>query len=614
MYIHYTISLILGYKTPPLSSNMSDPPCRQPRTSPPHHHQGLTPLASHQSSREFAQQYIPSTFSTSLSDSPLQVLAKTLRATYESPTLFKKAAGLDAKPKFINLALIKKQNVNFADKEKDEFLKSTLHGSVNDIVKKKKDIQIQTIFAYDNEVVRKLVLVEGAPGVGKTMLALRICQMWARGELLNEEYDIVLLVTLRRFQRKFNVKLNDIVNISLEDTISDKSTEALFRSTGKRVLIILEGWDELPPELREEGSFFFDIIEGNKLPNASVLVTSRPTVTADLYDYMDERHIEVLGFNSDQITEYVQTNGKDKAENIIRHLEKFPNLKALAHIPLTLSIICLVASKEQVLPHTLTELYDQYICNTILKNVKKQPGLKLKSLVELTSLDELPDEIKAVIQSLSTLALNGFKEKKFFYSLDDLQEVGLTAHANKSCYGLLNIPLNSSVVKFENVFQFNHLSTQKFLAAFKIKELECGDRIFLLRQFRKDKQFQDIWKFFSGITRLEDKDFSELALSETGKATKDQLFILHCLYEANDQVISRDAAKNMSYVLNLNNIFLNLSDCLCVAHMITSAGGEWSVDLRACNIGEEGLRIISTSLLSHIEEHGVDGFAVTCFE
>ena len=556
--------------------------------------------------------------SFSREDSPLQVLADTLRLTYSNIDFFKKASGPEHTMQYINLALIKKKKASKDDREKDEFLKSTLHGSVDDIVKKKEEIKLQKIFAYSEKKARKLVLVEGAPGVGKTMLALKLCQMWAKGELLNEEYDLVMLVTLRRFQGKSSVKLNDIVNISLEDTIADQCTQALFRSKGERVLIILEGWDELPPELREVGTFFFDIIECNKLPKASVLVTSRPTVTADLYDYMDERHIEVLGFNSEQITEYVKVHGKENTELIIRHLGKFPNIKALAHIPLTLSIICHVASTERDLPQTLTELYDRYICNTLLQNMKRQPSKKFKSLIGLSSLDELPDEVEKVIQSLSTLALSGLKKKKFVFSKEELVKVGLDLKtpADKSFdgFGLLNTPLNSTVAGFEQVFQFNHLSIQEFLAAYGIQQLQYEERVALLREFRIDKQFQNVWKFFSGITKLEDEDFRNIVIAETGKANKEQLFLLHCLYEANNPAISQDAAEKMHHFLNLNNMFLNTTDCLCAAHMITSAGGEWSVDLRGCNIGEEGLRIISTSLKSYLQSHDSHNFKITRFK
>ena len=546
-------------------------------------------------------------------ESPLQVFVKTLKKTYLNRNLFMRTAGprVAKKLQFINLALVKKQRVSHLDKEKDEFLCSTLHGSVDDILKKKEEIGLEKIFKYNPSVRRKLVLVEGAPGVGKTMLALQICQMWAKGKFLKEEYGLVLLVTLRRFQGKPSVEFKDIVHLALEGAVSDGATQALFHSQGEKTLLILEGWDELPPELREEGSFFFDLVQGNKLPDASVLVTSRPTVTADLYDYMDERHIEVLGFNSDQVAEYVKVHGGDMAESIAYHLEKFPNLKALAHIPLTLTIICHVADREQDLPHTLTELYDQHICNTLFQNLKKHG-----SLIGLPSLEDLPDKIQTVIQSLCTLALDGFKEKKFVYSHEDLQRVGLKTCAREAFdgHGLLNTPINSAVAGFEQVFQFSHLSIQEFLAAYEIQGLKYEERVDLLAEFRGDTQFRNIWKFFSGITKLEDQDFREIVLAKTAKANRDQIFLLHCLYEANNPTISQVAADKMYHVLNLNNMFLNTTDCLCAAHMITSAGGEWSVDLRGCNIGEEGLRIIKMALRSHIQAHGADSFKITRFK
>ena len=50
----------------------------------------------------------------------------------------------------------------------------------------------------------------------------------------------------------------------------------------------------------------------NQLSHASVMVTSRPTVTAPLYDHMDERRIEVLGFSEEQKEQYVHTHVPEK--------------------------------------------------------------------------------------------------------------------------------------------------------------------------------------------------------------------------------------------------------------------------------------------------------------
>ena len=129
------------------------------------------------SPQEFATQYIPRKHSiddsSDCGESPRYTLIQTLRGCYGSHHFFQRAAGPSTgKIEFINLALVKKQNVNESDKERDKFLKSTLHGLIDDIVKKKEEIEVAKIFSYSFCDTRKLVLVEGAPGVGKTMLAL----------------------------------------------------------------------------------------------------------------------------------------------------------------------------------------------------------------------------------------------------------------------------------------------------------------------------------------------------------------------------------------------------------------------------------------------------------
>ena len=143
------------------------------------------------------------------------------------------------------------------------------------------------------------------------------------------------------------------------------------------MLLIFEGWDELHPVFRREMSFFFDFITAEKLPRASIMVTSRPTVTGTIAVYMEDRHIEVLGFQPDQIREYVEQNFPQSAGLIMNHLKQFPNLHALAHIPLTLSIICKVMKDEHTLPSTLTELYGRYICQILFKSASKKPLLLL---------------------------------------------------------------------------------------------------------------------------------------------------------------------------------------------------------------------------------------------
>ena len=503
------------------------------------------------------------------------------------------------KIKFINLALIKKQRANADEKEQDKFLKSTLHGHIDDIERRKESINLRQIFNYGTDP-RKLVLVEGAPGAGKTMLAMKICKDWANGEMLSDAYEIVLFVPLRAFQHGFKLEIEDLIRPHFEGKVATEIAEQLVATDGHKVLLILEGWDELPPRLREEFTFFFDLIASKKLPLASIMVTSRPTVTAPLYDYVDERRIEVLGFNDKQIQEFVQTNATERAELILDHLERFPNLKALAHIPFTLVLITDVVNRKGTLPLTLTALYESYICNSLYQNLKKDPKCIYSGI---GSVHDLPIKVQSVVQALCKLALQGFKGKSFVFHMKDLKEAGLVITSTESFdgYGLLSTHTKSAVAGYELLYQFRHLSIQEFLAALMIKQTENEEKIRLLTEYRKDKQFRNVWRLLAGLTKLKDLEFQRVLISEISATNpQDQLFLLHCLFEAQNPEICWAAATKLNRSLNLSNVTLNSSDCLCAAYTMANAGGEWNMDFRGCNMGAGGIKMLKPYLMNQV--------------
>lgn len=88
-----------------------------------------------------------------------------------------------------------KQTTKTVDRE---LARLTLQGDVEHIMSTRSEVKLGELFKLDkiNEMKRKIILIEGAPGAGKSTLAWHICQKWESGELFHE-FRVVVHVQLR---------------------------------------------------------------------------------------------------------------------------------------------------------------------------------------------------------------------------------------------------------------------------------------------------------------------------------------------------------------------------------------------------------------------------------
>ena len=91
-------------------------------------------------------------------------------------------------------------------------------------------------------------------------------------------------------------------------------------------------------------ALFYDIVEENVLPGTSVVTTTRPTAVSDVTRLHFHKTIEILGFTSEQVQEYVENFAKDAPEDagmkIWEHIKTNMNIFSLCYIPVNCYIIC----------------------------------------------------------------------------------------------------------------------------------------------------------------------------------------------------------------------------------------------------------------------------------
>ena len=223
---------------------------------------------------------------------------------------------------YINLALIKKQNVKIGHID-DDYIKSTIHHCPDDVLKEKVPINLEDIFKFKKDE-KKCILIDAGPGLGKTTLSFKICKDWAAGDLL-EDYDAVIMLQLRLPKLQKAEKIADLLLGIESDEVKQEVLKEIYDNDGDRVCFILEGFDELPQSLQSE-SIFTRI--SARLSRALIIYTSRPIAVSDTIERLITKRIEIVGFKPEQVQEYVETTlnskehckdtGRSKAVELMR--------------------------------------------------------------------------------------------------------------------------------------------------------------------------------------------------------------------------------------------------------------------------------------------------------
>ena len=98
--------------------------------------------------------------------------------------------------------------------------------------------------------MKQCVLIEGAPCSGKSTLAWKLCQKWGENKAL-QLYRLVVLLGLRE------KRVREIQTIGkLFRRCKPEAVEEITQTEGEGVILLLDGWDELPVELRRRNLSF----------------------------------------------------------------------------------------------------------------------------------------------------------------------------------------------------------------------------------------------------------------------------------------------------------------------------------------------------------------------
>ncbi len=344
-----------------------------------------------------------------------------------------------------------------------------------------------------------------------------------------EKYNLVILLRLRDKKVHKMTKVSDLF-FSCKTKDQEALADEVTSRHGDGVLFILDGFDEFPVTLQHEG-FIIDLITKTLLPESTVVVTSRPSATAELLTSCQpliQKHVEILGFTQESVEAYAASIFSD-----LNELESFktyisasesPAINSLMYVPINAAIVVRIymeSKSRSALPRNLTQLYTQ-LCLTILNKYMK---IEYPS-VRINKFKSLPDDLYQQFIELSRIAFEGIKNHQVILHDDSIPP-------NFNHFGFLDAV--STLYGGEEIsYNFLHLTLQEFFAAYHISQLpDSGVTLFGI--YGKHERWNVVWRFVAGLTKFHYLD-SHAKSSAFCNYSNDRwylkTFLIQCLFEA----------------------------------------------------------------------------------
>ena len=405
----------------------------------------------------------------------------------------------------------------------------------------------------------KLLVLSGAPGVGKSTLARKLCKDLSKKP--KQHYHLVLLLELRNLINyggtpdEFQTKhlLEHFSGLMWYGCTPEMVAKAVEWKRGEGVLLILDGYDELSAQLRQ-CSYFHHLLTHSlqsSLTNCDIILTSRSIVTSEIYKHISKpmlrRHfvnVEVLGFRKAEVRnfakQYFQEQGRPELlDSFLDRLEQFPQMRSLCSNPVVLSILCIVYLSQENLPPTLTKVYDAFICEKLLLNSSAQDARADSVLC-------LPDQHD--FYHLCSIAYSCVVEQKVIFTSSELKGLSTRYSNRETGCGLLTArPVSKLRCKVAAVdsFYFIHLMVQEFLSAVDISRQDVTVQKVIWDKYFGQSHMAQVWKFFCGLSALETLDALQLSSKlQLTSTVSEQELLVQSLYEAQNSAVVSAAMQN----------------------------------------------------------------------
>ena len=473
---------------------------------------------------------------------------------------------------------------------------------------------------------RQLILIEGPPGSGKTTLTWHVTQQWVEGTMFQPFY---LLIPISPPGLGPNCNLADIIPYPSK-SMQEKIADVITIRKGKGVCFVIDSWDEVPHTASWQRSFLYQFVKGKvgyMLPDCSIIVTSRPNASSMLRtcatSILQIRELDLL-----KIEEFVDKSlDEDKVIRFLEILEEKPELHALCHLPLNVTIaVYLYRTSDNKLPSTRTELYKALVNTQLSRHWQSRTSDGDSAMeIEVSNVMELlPDEMSTTFRALCKLAYIGIEEGRSSFDQVAIKKGGLDPTAQNT----LSLMKAQKVFSQGTKYSFLHYTIQEFLAAYEITELEHVKQTKAVERLLKKSPLSTTLPFYAGLTKMVNTDALKVLLSVQKLALEAHLVpqqlrshpndprsdprrllvaLMNCIYESGRHELykhfypeRKTYDKTHLVEVSFDGLHLTPVDCLSIGCFLRNTGiDRIATSLTMCNIKDTAFKMLMHQIISN---------------
>ena len=433
-----------------------------------------------------------------------------------------------------------------------------------------------------------LLLIEGAPGMGKTIICKEIALYLSN----NQNKELIFLVNLHEISAKNISSFGEFFECVCPGKLQKESktvSDYLIGNKGKNVVVIIDGYEQLFYKPNSNVSpYVMRIINRTVLQFqlCDLIVSTRHAALIDLNQYKNWYRIELLGFTKDLQQEYIERSlGQSNSYNDVTRLKSYIQsnsvLKSLCYHPLFINYLVSLHQELKEIPHFQTELLGKFTCIMILWILRNQQEHSFINIISL--FEKLPKQYQTSLNEISKLAFSALQGRKVVFELHKKFDTGVCE---------LVIPIGKSFqisLGFVKVFTLFRTSgskematfcfplIQEFLAAFFVIQSE-NNVMNLWAKTQWTGKYINVWAYYFGLAKAVRKEFKDLLFATrlgllrtnklSSKILQDKmkcLYLVYCLMELPDEVIYQQAKQ---VVLKGEDI-LDISYCILTNESLT---------------------------------------------